>query len=125
MNVGLSYKRTPVQGPYDVIVVGSGMGGLTVAAVLAKHAKKRVLVLERHYTAGGYTHSFKRPGYEWDVGVHYIGEVGERQTLRPAYDYLSSGQLQWAPMPAAYDRVYLGDKSYDSGSPARAASRRR
>jgi all-trans-retinol 13,14-reductase len=113
VHVGVSYKRTPIQGPYDVIVIGSGMGGLTVATVLAKYAKKRVLVLERHYTAGGYTHSFKRPGYEWDVGVHYIGEVGKRQTLRPAYDYLSSGQLKWAPMPAAYDRVYLGDRSYD------------
>jgi all-trans-retinol 13,14-reductase len=113
VHVGVSYKRTPIQGPYDVIVVGSGMGGLTVAATLARHAKKRVLVLERHYTAGGYTHSFKRPGYEWDVGVHYIGEVGKGQTLRPAYDFLSSGELEWAPLPEAYDRVYLGEKSYD------------
>ena len=32
------------------------------------------LVLEKHYEAGGYTHVFKRKGYEWDVGVHYIGE---------------------------------------------------
>ena len=28
---------------------------------------------ERHYTAGGYTHVFKRRNYEWDVGIHYIG----------------------------------------------------
>jgi all-trans-retinol 13,14-reductase len=113
VNIGVSYKRTPVNGPYDVIVIGSGMGGLTAAAVLSKHAKKRVLVLERHYTAGGYTHSFKRPGYEWDVGVHYIGEVGEGQALRPAYDYLSGGALEWAPLPETYDRVFLGDRSHD------------
>ena len=36
---------------------------------------KTVLVLERHYTAGGFTHVFKRKGYEWDVGIHYIGGV--------------------------------------------------
>ena len=31
---------------------------------------------EQHYTAGGYTHSYERNGYEWDVGVHYIGDIG-------------------------------------------------
>jgi all-trans-retinol 13,14-reductase len=37
-----------------------------------------VLILERHYTAGGFTHTFTRPGYEWDVGLHYIGEVNRQ-----------------------------------------------
>ena len=96
MEVGVSYKRTPIKGTYDAIVIGSGIGGLTTAAILAKHAKKRVLVLERHYTAGGYTHSFTRPGYEWDVGVHYVGQVGDRGRLKPIYDYLTDGKLAWA-----------------------------
>ena len=76
--VGISYKQHPVGGPYDAIVIGSGMGGLTAAAMLARHGGKKVLVLERHYTAGGFTHVFRRPGYEWDVGVHYIGRVNSR-----------------------------------------------
>jgi all-trans-retinol 13,14-reductase len=42
---------------------------------LAKAAGQRVLVLEQHYTAGGFTHVFHRPGFEWDVGVHYVGQV--------------------------------------------------
>ncbi len=113
MDVGVSYKQKPIVGRYDVIVVGSGMGGLTVAATLAKRSRKRVLVLEQHYTAGGFTHSFKRPGYEWDVGVHYIGQVGELGALRGAFDYLSEGRLDWASLPEVYDRVYLGDRSYD------------
>jgi hypothetical protein len=37
------------------------------------HAGKRVLVLEQHYTAGGFTHAFARGPYAWNVGVHYIG----------------------------------------------------
>lgn len=42
----------------DAIIIGSGMGGLTCAATLAK-AGKRVLVLEQHYVAGGCTHTFE------------------------------------------------------------------
>lgn len=62
-----SYKQHPqLQKKYDTIIIGSGMGGLTTGAILAKEGKK-VLILERHYTAGGFTHVFKRKGYEWDV----------------------------------------------------------
>ena len=68
-------KRGPDgKGPWDVIVIGSGMGGMTCAALLAALGK-RVLVLEQHYVAGGFTHSFKRKEWTWDVGVHAVGEV--------------------------------------------------
>ncbi|MGB2165416.1 MAG: FAD-dependent oxidoreductase, partial [Flavobacteriaceae bacterium] len=59
-----SYKRKfKKEEKYDTIVIGSGIGGLTAAAFLSKEGQK-VLVLERHYTAGGFTHIFKRNGYE-------------------------------------------------------------
>lgn len=78
-------------------MIGSGIGGLTTAACLAK-AGKKVLVLEQHYTAGGYTHSYARNGYEWDVGVHYIGDMGSSHTLgRRLFDYITDGKLEWAP----------------------------
>ena len=108
-----SYKQTPIKGEYDAIVVGSGMGGLTAAAILAKCADKRVLVLERHYTPGGLTQSFTRPGYEWDVGVHYVGEVSGDGALRKPLEYLTEGRLAWAPLPDVYDRIYLGERSYE------------
>ena len=54
---------------FDVIIIGSGMSGLTTAALLAQHGQN-VLVLEKHFKAGGFTHTFKRKNYEWDVGIH-------------------------------------------------------
>jgi len=109
-----SYKQKPVlQETYDTIVIGSGMGGLATAAILAKEGQK-VLVLERHYTAGGFTHIFKRKGYEWDVGIHYIGEVQrENSILRKLFDYVTDGQLKWADMGDVYDRIVIGNQHFD------------
>jgi all-trans-retinol 13,14-reductase len=112
--VGSSYLQNPVADQWDAIVIGSGIGGLAAAALLAKHAGKRVLVLERHYVAGGFTHSFHRPGYEWDVGVHYIGEVqSPASSLRPIFDHLTGGRLEWNPMPEVYDRIRIGEREYE------------
>jgi all-trans-retinol 13,14-reductase len=105
----LSYKQQVLEDQWDAIVIGSGIGGLATAALLSLYAGKKVLVLERHYTPGGYTHSFNRPGYTWDVGVHYIGEVEDsRSPVRAVFDHLTGGQLQWQPMPEIYDRVVIG-----------------
>lgn len=113
MHVGRSFKQHPPNGAFDAIVIGSGIGGLITAAALAKYGQRRVLVLERHYRIGGYTHVFTRPGYEWDVGVHYVGSVGPSGTLRPLFDRLTEGRLKWAPLPDAYDAIELGTRRYE------------
>lgn len=107
------YRRRPVATQWDAIVVGSGMGGLGVAALLAKHGRRRVLVLERHYTVGGFTHVFRRPGYEWDVGLHYVGDTAPGGLVRALFDDVTDGALAWADMGPVYERVVLGDRAYD------------
>ena len=109
-----SYKQKPVLAEnYDTIIIGSGIGSLTTAAILAKEGQK-VLVLERHYTAGGFTHVFKRKGYEWDVGIHYIGEVQRpNSVIKRLFDYISNDELKWADMGDVYDKIVIGDKSFD------------
>ena len=105
---------------YDVIVIGSGIGGLTTAGLLARAAGKRVLVLERHTEPGGLTHTFRRDGASWDVGVHYIGQVAPESQARAYFDYLSDGELEWNRMPDAYDRfVYPGLDLSVSSDPTR------
>ena len=105
---------------YDVIVIGSGIGGLTTAGLLARAAGKRVLVLERHTEPGGLTHTFRRDGASWDVGVHYIGQLGPGSQGRAYFDYLSGGELEWNRMPDSYDRfVYPGVDLRVSSDPVR------
>ena len=111
LRIGYRYRPARLAPDYDAIVIGSGMGGLTTAALLSDLGWK-VCVLEQHYTAGGFTHSYERAGYEWDVGVHYIGEVGAATRTRKMFDFLSGGRLKWAPMDDEYDRFYVGDKVF-------------
>jgi all-trans-retinol 13,14-reductase len=109
-----SYKKKPkILEVYDAIFIGSGMGSLATAAILAKEGKK-VLILEKHYTAGGFTHIFKRKGYEWDVGIHYVGEVQRpKSIIKQLFDYITDEKLQWADMGEVYDKIIIGDRSYD------------
>lgn len=93
---------------YDAIVIGSGMGGMTSAALLAKLGYK-VLVLEQHYVPGGFTHMFKRKGYIWDVGVHAVGEVTTHTLTGRLLDYLSDGELKWNSLGPVYDEFYYPD----------------
>jgi len=108
-----SYKQEKITGKFDVIIIGSGVGGMTTASFLTKE-KKRVLVLERHYMPGGYTQIFKRRDYEWDTGLHYVGEIGVKDTmLNRIFRYVSDGTLQWEDMGPVYDRMVFGDKIYE------------
>ncbi|WP_439134397.1 FAD-dependent oxidoreductase [Pseudomaricurvus sp.] len=113
VRIGKRYRSGRAAAHYDVIVVGSGIGGLTNAALLSQLGKK-VCVLEQHYTAGGFTHAYERRGYEWDVGVHYIGEVHlQNSTMRRLFDVISEGRLQWSEMDPVYDRIIVADESFE------------
>ena len=54
---------------YDVIVIGSGLGGLTAANRLAR-CGHRILLLEQHHKLGGLATWFKRKGHIFDVSLH-------------------------------------------------------
>ena len=67
------YNKKRVPENLDAIVIGSGIGGLGFASLMAKSGK-RVLVLEKHYRPGGCTHAFTEVGNNaFDSGIHYVG----------------------------------------------------
>lgn len=59
-------------GRRDAVVIGAGIGGLVAGALLAR-AGRDVLVVDRHSVAGGNATVFRRRGYVFDVGLHYVG----------------------------------------------------
>ncbi|CAH7136933.1 all-trans-retinol 13,14-reductase [Phodopus roborovskii] len=99
-----SVSRVPEK--LDAVVIGSGIGGLASAAILAK-AGKRVLVLEQHTKAGGCCHTFGENGLEFDTGIHYIGRMQEGNVGRFILDQITEGQLDWAPMASPFDLMIL------------------
>ena len=99
---------------YDVIVIGSGAGGLSVALPLAQ-AGKNVLVCEQHEVPGGWTHSFTIGGHRFSPGVHYIGGLNEGGQMRRVYEGLGvSGELPFYELnPDGFDHFIFGNERFD------------
>lgn len=98
---------------FDVIVIGSGIGGLTAASILTRLKGKKVLVLEKHYVAGGQTHEFHRNQYSWDVGIHYVGALAPGEQARLMFDLVTAKQVDWNPMPDVFDRFVMPDMTIE------------
>lgn len=119
-----SYKQSKPTGNFDAIIIGSGLGGMSTAAFLTKEGK-RVLVLERHYMPGGFTHVFRRKEYEWDVGVHYVGDVHRPYTMMAKmFNYVTDGSLKWEEMGEVYDKIFFGHEMYEYRKGEEAFSKR-
>lgn len=89
---------------YDIVIIGSGMGGLTSAVLLGMEGYK-VLVLEKNHQVGGNLQVFSRDKVVFDTGVHYIGSLDKGENLYQIFKYM--GILDHLEMHR------LDDKNFD------------
>jgi all-trans-retinol 13,14-reductase len=98
---------------FDVVIIGSGLGGLMCGALLSMNGH-RVCVLEKHHQIGGNLQTFKRKGIGFNSAMHYVGSMDEGQILNKVFRYL--GVLDSTGLEKLdktdYEKVYLGDREY-------------
>lgn len=95
---------------YDVLIIGSGLGGLECAYILSKEGYK-VCVLEKNRQLGGNLQIFVRNKVIFDTGVHYLGGLDEGQNLQQYFSYLGlMDKLKLRRMDEnGFDRVTFDD----------------
>src|SRR5690606_19490820 len=100
------FLKTKMQEEFDIIIIGSGLGGLVCANILAREGLS-VLVLEKNQQFGGNLQTFSRDKIIFDTGVHYIGGLLQGQNLHKYFHYLGiADKLKIQRMDRdGYDRV--------------------
>lgn len=96
---------------HDVLIIGSGLGGLECGALLAKRGLK-VLVLEGSNQPGGCMQSFRRGGLHYDTGLHYVGGLAPGQTMHDAFAELGLLDLPWQRMDEDFDHIIIGGRHF-------------
>ena len=97
---------------YDVVIIGSGFGGLVCGSLLSKMGK-HVLVLERQVQPGGCIQSYKRGGHQFDTGFHYVGGLSEGHRLHNIFSHLGLMTLPWHRLdPDGFDKVTIAGQTY-------------
>ena len=106
---------------YDVIIIGSGLGGLECAHILSRQGMS-VLVLEREVQPGGCMQSYPRRSASapagtkslwYDTGLHYVGGLAEGQALHEKFKQLNLLNLPWQRMDAdGFNRVFIEGRNY-------------
>lgn len=96
-----------------VVIIGSGLGGLSTGVILAKNGYD-VTVLEQGTQVGGCLQCFYRGGDKFETGMHFIGSASEGQTLRKLLTFLEIDKdITLSPLDTkGYDVVSLGGKRY-------------
>ena len=101
--------------PHNVVIIGSGIGGLT-AGILLLQIGLSVTIVEKNAQPGGMMRGYRRLGIECPVGVHYMGALDEGQPLRRLWDHLGVSRaipLERMGTEGIVDRYIFDDFSFD------------
>jgi phytoene dehydrogenase-like protein len=99
--------RRPPDAAYDVVVIGSGIGGLIAGNLLARDGA-RVLLVEQHYMPGGFCSTFRRGGFTFDAATHFYPLLGNPETLTGKLLVELGVETEWVKMDPV-DTFHLPD----------------
>ena len=95
-----------------VIIIGAGLGGLECGYILAKNGMQ-VTVLEREAQVGGCLQTFRRGAALFDTGFHYVGALGEGESLHTLFRYFNLLDLPWLKLDTeCFDEVVIGEQTF-------------
>ena len=99
---------------YDIIIIGSGLGGLECGAILSKEGYN-VCVLEKNELFGGCFQTYRRKGHLLDTGIHYIGSLDEGQVMNQFFRYVGiMDHLKVRKLDEnAFDKIFYKNRVYD------------
>jgi len=101
--------------PYDALIIGAGIGGLSAGIILSLLGL-RVAVVEKNPLPGGMMRGYRREGMDCPVGVHYFGSFGEGEPLRRICDYLGVTEgmaVEQMGRGGPIDRYLFDDFTFD------------
>ena len=97
---------------YDVIIIGTGLGGLECGFLLSKKGYN-VCLIEKEMQTGGCMQTFKRNGCIFDTGFHYVGGLEEGQSLHKIFKYFGLLDLPWHKMDeTGYEEIFTDNESF-------------
>ncbi len=97
----------------DVVVVGSGLAGLTTSALLARLGR-RVALVEAQTELGGLARSYRRRGVDCPVGIHYFGAAGPGELLDRVWSAIGIAvPLRPAGVDGPLSRYHFGAETFD------------
>ena len=95
-----------------VIIIGSGLGGLTCGFILQRNGYD-VTILEQGHQIGGCLQCFTRQGVKFETGMHFIGSAAEGQTMHRMMKFLNLTDVKLSPLdPNGYDTIVLAGETY-------------
>ncbi|MBS4012511.1 MAG: NAD(P)/FAD-dependent oxidoreductase [Bacteroidetes bacterium] len=99
---------------YDVVIIGSGIGGLLCGLILAK-SRYSVCILEKHHQIGGNIQTFKRKGCTFTTGMHYVGSLEEGEILNKVFKYLGIiDKIKVRKLDEkCFEKIYIEDEEFN------------
>ncbi len=95
-----------MQSKYDVVVIGGGVSGLTLGAMLAK-AGLKCCIVEKESQPGGYLAGFQRKGFYFDTAIHWLNQFNKEGIAHRCFSFIDKDY----PKPERMERIqrYLSE----------------